>query len=161
LGYRLGAADYLVKPFDSESVLAVLNRLPVPNGNNTAVRLLVVDDDPQVADMVAQMLEERPYHIETASDGLSALNAITQQPPDIILLDLMMPNLDGFGVIEQLRQHPQHQKIPVIVLTAKTLSRDEANSLRQSVTQVMHKQGLKEEHLITELQQALRQLSTA
>lgn len=160
LGYRLGAADYLVKPFGSEDVLAVLNRLP-PNGNDTAIRLLVVDDDPQVADMVAQMLEERPYHIDTAVDGLSALKAIEQSPPDVILLDLMMPNLDGFGVIEQLRQHPQYGTIPVIVLTAKTLTRDEAASLRHSVTRVMHKQGLKEEHLIHELQQALRQLSAS
>jgi signal transduction histidine kinase/CheY-like chemotaxis protein len=160
LGYRLGAADYLVKPFDSDAVLAVLNRLPSPFGDNAAVRLLVVDDDPRVADMVGQLLEERPYVIETAVDGLAALQTIEQNPPDIILLDLMMPNLDGFGVLEQLGQHPQHQKIPVIVLTAKTLTRDEATLLRQSVSQVIQKQGLKEELLITELQQALQQLAT-
>ncbi len=158
LGYRLGAADYLVKPFDSEAVLEVLNRLPVANGRTDAARLLVVDDDPQVADMVTQMLEERPYHIDTAADGHIALRLIEQNPPDIILLDLMMPNLDGFGVIEQLRQHPEHHKIPVIILTAKALSGDEAHHLRQSVSQIMQKQGLKEEHLIHELQLALREL---
>ncbi|MCL4267021.1 MAG: GAF domain-containing protein [Anaerolineae bacterium] len=158
LGYRLGAADYLVKPFDSETVLEVLNRLPVANGRTDAARLLVVDDDPLVADMVAQMLETRPYDIDTATDGHIALRLINQNPPDIILLDLMMPNMDGFGVIEQLRQHPEHHKIPVIILTAKTLSRDEAHHLRQSVSQIMQKQGLKEESLIHELQLALREL---
>jgi CheY-like chemotaxis protein len=155
LGYRLGAIDYLVKPFDEETVLAALDRLTQADGGRRPTRLLVVDDDPQVIDMVRQLLEESAYQVEAAADGQEAMEAIARQRPDAILLDLMMPRLDGFGVIEQLRQNPDYRTIPVVVLTAKTLTRDEAALLQQSVAQVVRKQGLEGEMLIRELQRAL------
>ncbi|MCP4360000.1 MAG: response regulator, partial [Chloroflexi bacterium] len=159
LGYRLGASDYLVKPLDGDSVLAALNRLPHLT-TKTPTRLLVVDDDPQVADMVTQMLEETAYEVETAIDGQIALETINQNPPDIVLLDLMMPRLDGFDVLQALQQHPQHRHIPIIVLTAKTLTRSEKQYLTNTVTQIIYKQGSKEALLIDELQQALRQYTS-
>jgi CheY-like chemotaxis protein len=108
--------------------------------------------------MIMQMLEDKAYVVATAVDGLDALEIIENNPPDIILLDLMMPRLDGFGVIEQLQQHPQHSRIPVIVLTAKSLTKDEGQILKQSASLVMKKQGLNEKALIAELQQVLQQI---
>lgn len=160
LGYRLGAVDYLLKPLDSESVLAVLDKLYHTNNLEPEANLLVVDDDPHIADMVTQLLEDMPYKIATAVDGQAALEQIESSPPDIILLDLMMPKLDGFGVIENLRQHPQHCRIPIIVLTAKSLTTDEAKILNQQVSLVMQKKGLNEQTLINELQDALQALPT-
>jgi CheY-like chemotaxis protein len=155
LGYRLGASDYLVKPFDREAILSALDRfVPVQEGLRL-VQLLVVDDDPQVVDLVRQLLEGGPYEVNSASDGQEALETIHQRPPDIILLDLLMPHLDGFGVIEQLQQTPQHGDIPIIVLTAKTLSADELNRLHQRVSKIVHKCGLESEMLIQELRSAL------
>jgi signal transduction histidine kinase/CheY-like chemotaxis protein len=161
LGYRLGATDYLIKPLNNDAVLSVLNRIPTPPTRQSPARLLVVDDDPQVADMVGQLLENEPYQVETAVNGQDALHHIHTNPPDIILLDLMMPQLDGFGVISHLHQNPALRHIPVIVLTAKTLTNTESAQLTQSVQQVMRKQGLLEESLIAELQQALRQYKPA
>src|SRR6266571_2301272 len=94
LGYRLGASDYLLKPFDRDAVVAALARIAPHHG-----RLLVVDDDPQVVDMVRQLLEGEPYQVEAAGDGQEALEAISRRRPDVILLDLLMPRMDGFTVI--------------------------------------------------------------
>lgn len=156
LGYRLGAFDYLVKPFDRETILGALARIAPPLAAWRQVRLLVVDDDPHVVDLVRQLLEDEAYQIQSAADGQAALQAISRQPPDIILLDLLMPRLDGFGVIEQLRRTPQHRDIPILVLTAKTLTDAESVQLRQSVSKVIQKRGLERDALIQELRNALQ-----
>ena len=152
LGYRLGAFDYLLKPFDSDAILSTLARIPPSQG-----RLLVVDDDPNVADMVRQFLDGEPYEIEVAMDGLEAIEAIDRRRPDIILLDLLMPRLDGFGVFEHLQQHPEHCDIPVIVLTAKTLTREEEALLEERVQTVIQKQGLERAAILREIRAALPQ----
>jgi CheY-like chemotaxis protein len=94
--------------------------------------------------------------VDSAADGLAALEAIDRRRPDVLLLDLMMPQLDGFGVIEQLRQRPDDAAIPIVVLTAKTLSAGESARLRNSVIHVIQKQGLERAMLIRQLQQALQ-----
>jgi len=151
LGYRLGAFEYLLKPFDRETILAALTHIPPQRG-----RLLVVDDDPQVIDLVRQLLEGEPYEVVAAADGQEALEAIAHQRPDIVLLDLLMPRLDGFAVIEHLRQDPQYRPLPVIVFTAKTLTAAEYALLDQHVRTVIQKQGFDRDTLIEELQGFLR-----
>jgi len=146
LGYQLGAFDYLLKPFDREAILAALTRLPPQRG-----RLLVVDDDPQVVDLVRQLLDGEPYEVIAAADGQEALEAISKQQPDILLLDLFMPRLDGFTVIERLRQDAQYHQLPIIVLTAKTLTAAEYARLDQSVRTVIQKQGWGRDTLMQEL----------
>ena len=90
-----------------------------------------------------------------ACDGVGALPAIARERPDVILLDLMMPRLDGFGVIEQLRQDRAHPAIPVVVLTAKSLSAAEMEGLSTRVAKVIQKQGLAGDALIREIESAL------
>jgi CheY-like chemotaxis protein/nitrogen-specific signal transduction histidine kinase len=151
LGYRLGACDYLMKPFDRETILAALAHAPPQQGC-----LLVVDDDPHVVDLVGQLLEGEPYEIMSVADGEAALEAIAHRRPDVILLDLLMPRMDGFALIEQLQQAPLSQQIPVIVLTAKTLTAAEQALLEQSVRTVIQKRGLDRETLIQELRGLLQ-----
>ena len=150
LGYRLGAADYLLKPFDRDAIVGTLARMPSRQG-----RLLVVDDDPHVVDLVRQFLEGEPYEVAAAADGEEALAAIARQPPDIILLDLHMPDVDGFAVIEQLQQNARGRAIPIIVLTAKRLEPAERSWLDQSVVKVVQKLGLDRDAFLRDLQQAL------
>jgi signal transduction histidine kinase/CheY-like chemotaxis protein/HAMP domain-containing protein len=152
LGYRLGASDYLLKPFDREAILAALSRIDPPHRG----RLLVVDDDPQVIDLVRQLLDDEPYEVIAATDGQEALEAIADQPPHVILLDLLMPRMDGFTVIEHLQREPQYRHIPVIVLTAKTLTAIEQVMLEQSVRTVIQKRGLERDTLIQELRALLQ-----
>lgn len=155
LGYQLGAFEYLRKPFDREAILAALTRIPPQHG-----RLLVVDDDAHVVDLVRQCLEGEPYEVMAAADGQEALHVIAHQRPDIVLLDLLMPRLDGFAVIEQLRQSPQYAQLPIIVFTAKTFTATESTRLAQSVRTVLQKRGLDRDRLI-EVLQALPQAPMA
>jgi PAS domain S-box-containing protein len=155
LGYQLGAADYLVKPLDSQEVLEALRRLTVVNGGTKLGHLLVVDDDPNVIDMARQLLENEPIEVDSAGDGVEAMAKITKNKPDAILLDLMMPKMDGFAVIEKLNQNADLRDIPVIVLTAKILTAAELDILQDSAAQIIMKQGLKAEELVNEVQKAL------
>jgi CheY-like chemotaxis protein len=157
LGYQLGAADYLVKPLEEEAVLLALQRIRENNGGKPLVRLLVVDDDPNIPEMVRQLVETAPYHIETAPDGQAALAAIRGERPDVILLDLMMPNMDGFALIDALQG--EGLRIPIVVLTAKTLTTEELEILEGRVEQIIQKNGLDQERILLELGRMMETLS--
>jgi CheY-like chemotaxis protein len=150
LGYRLGAFDYLLKPFDREALVATLQRIAAP-----PCRLLVVDDDPLVIDLVRQLLEGEQCEIEAAADGREALAALARRRPDVVLLDLLMPRLDGFGVIDRLEQNPAFSGLPVIVLTAKALDPEERALLQRRVMTVIEKRGLDRAALLAEVRRAL------
>ena len=154
LGMQLGASDYLVKPIDPQLLLTTLERL-VPHSEIDHT-LLVVDDDESVPDMVAQLLEKEPYQVRAAVDGLDALQKIEEEKPDAILLDLLMPRLDGFGLLARLRESADTAGIPVIVLTAKRLTTEETALLASSAQQIIQKQGLAGEELVKELGQVLQ-----
>ena len=151
LGLRLGAADYLVKPLDEKQVLESLERFATLKNGNKPKSLLVVDDDPNVVDMIKQTITEGVYRVSTAMDGEEALQRIAQDPPDVILLDLIMPKMDGFEVIDRLKADMRCRDIPVIVLTAKLLSKSERDMLSQSAAKIIQKQGLSDEQLLTEI----------
>ena len=156
LGFRLGAADYLIKPLDEDRILETLNKLKRKNGDRPLKRLLVVDDDPNVSDMVQQLLEGGSYQIESAADGLIALEKVRAAKPDAILLDLMMPRLDGVGLLEELKKDPAFADLPVIVLTAKLLTEEEKNALKESAGRVILKQGLSGEALLAEISSTIK-----
>jgi adenylate cyclase len=150
LGYRLGAFDYLLKPFERDALVATLQRIAAP-----PCRMLVVDDDPMVVDLVRQMLEGEDCEIEAGADGQEALAALARRRPDVMLLDLLMPRLDGFGVIDQLEQNPAFRGLPVIVLTAKALDPEERALLQRRVMTVIEKRGLDRAALLAEVRRAL------
>ena len=156
LGYQLGAADYLVKPLEEDAVLAALERIQKRGRPDGPVRLLVVDDDPNIPDMVRQLLSDAGYRIDAARDGQAALEVIQSQPPDAILLDLMMPRMDGFELIEALRA--EGFSIPIIVLTAKTLNAVDLDILETSVEQIIQKNGLDQERLLEEIQKSIEEV---
>ena len=156
LGYRLGAEDYLIKPLQEDEIITSLQYIKLRGGDKPLKKLLVVDDDPMVKDMISQLLEGKPYEIQSASDGLDALEKIKADKPDAILLDLMMPKLDGFGLLERLKQDSELADLPVIVLTAKLLNQKEKEALRTSAGQVIQKQGISGEQLLSELRETIR-----
>jgi PAS domain S-box-containing protein len=155
LGYQLGAADYLIKPLEEEALLDALTRIGQIH-SQPSLRLLVVDDDPNIPELVRQLLENSSFQISAAPDGKAALAAVEGLPPDIILLDLMMPNMDGFAFIEALRE--RGVQIPIIVLTAKTLTDADFQVLEGSVERVIKKNGLDPERLMGELAETVKQL---
>jgi GAF domain-containing protein/CheY-like chemotaxis protein/anti-sigma regulatory factor (Ser/Thr protein kinase) len=154
LGFRLGASAYLLKPLDPVAVLEALKQVTSGDANGHK-RVLVVDDDPHVADMLHQLLPEADFTLESAFDGLAGMEAIEAHRPDVVLLDIMMPRLDGFGVIERLRADPKTRDLPIIVISAKELTDSESARLKESVAFVMRKQGFDGVKLIHEINTAL------
>ena len=150
LGFRLGAADYLVKPFDREALIGALARV-APDCR----RILVVDDDPNVAELVRQLFEGEHCTIDWAPDGAAGLEHIAQARPGVILLDLVMPRMDGFAFLDALQRDAAHKDIPVIVLTAKSLDSADRRMLQERVLGLIEKHGLDREALIREVRRAL------
>ena len=153
LGLQLGAAAYLLKPLNPEEVRDTLTQ--VIGGTAHPKNILVVDDDPNVVDMLRQCLPESDFHLESAADGLAGLDCIDAHRPDLLLLDLLMPRLDGFGVIEKLRADPRNSSLPIVVLSAKDLTADEFARLKETVAVVMKKQGLEGTKLVDEISHIL------
>jgi signal transduction histidine kinase/DNA-binding response OmpR family regulator len=156
LGFRLGAVDYLVKPFDGEALIGAVARV-APHCR----RILVVDDDPNVAELVRQLFEGESFTIDWAPDGAAGLERIAQVRPGVILLDLVMPRMDGFAFIEALQRDAAHRDIPVIVLTAMSLPPADRRMLQERVLGLIEKHGLDREALIREVRRALSVGETA
>ncbi|MBL4665828.1 MAG: response regulator [Sneathiella sp.] len=126
IGFSLGASDYLTKPIDREKLVAVLARLCPDKGG---MRVLVIDDDSNSRDLVRRTLESREWQVAEAENGLIALQNMKDAPPDLVLLDLMMPEMDGFEFLSHMRQEKSWRNIPVIVITAKTLTTEDHDRL--------------------------------
>jgi signal transduction histidine kinase/DNA-binding response OmpR family regulator len=156
LGFRLGATAYLLKPLDPVAVKEALNRVIASTAPMRQKRVLVVDDDPNIADMLRQFLPESDYKLDSALDGVDGLLAVEANRPDVILLDIIMPRLDGFGVIKSLRANPQTHDLPIIVISAKELTVAESTRLKETVAFVMKKQGFQGEKLVDEISNMLK-----
>jgi signal transduction histidine kinase/CheY-like chemotaxis protein len=154
LGFRLGASAYLLKPLDPDVVKETLNQVIEETGAQRK-RVLVVDDDPNIADMLRQFLPESDFELLSALDGVDGLKALESHRPDIILLDIIMPRLDGFGFIEKMRTNPNMCDLPIIVISAKELNADETTRLREATTLIMKKQGFHGDKLLQEINNVL------
>jgi signal transduction histidine kinase/DNA-binding response OmpR family regulator len=155
-GLVLGANDYLVKPIDHERLRSVLARLghgPHPLGGS----ILVVDDDPAVLDVFKNLLNADGWRVTTASDGETALAEVARKRPSAILLDLMLPGVDGFEVMRSLRVRPATRDLPIIVVTAKELTDDERQHLAKGAQRVVLKQAVRVDELRRELRELLGQ----
>jgi signal transduction histidine kinase/DNA-binding response OmpR family regulator len=153
LGYSLGAADYLLKPIDQTQILRVLQKYCTKKQDNYLI--MVVEDDPMSRDLNREMLQRHGWQVTSADNGKTALTLAEKQPPDLILLDLMMPEMDGFEFITRLRHHQMLNTIPVVVLTAKDMTQADRTYLTDSVNAVFQKGGYDRDELSTQLQELL------
>jgi signal transduction histidine kinase/CheY-like chemotaxis protein/HAMP domain-containing protein len=133
--FALGAADFLTKPFSPELLRETMARL-LPEGHRS---VLVVDDEETVRNLVVHTLASDGLELREAADGGEALEAVAEERPDAIVLDLVMPNVDGFAVLESLREKPETREIPVVVLTARTLTAEERHGLNQRAVALLEK----------------------
>jgi signal transduction histidine kinase/CheY-like chemotaxis protein len=155
LGYSLGAAGYLLKPLDPAEARETLDRV-LGKTETRQKHVLVVDDDPNIVEMLRQVLPESDFILGSALDGVAGLQAIKAHRPDILILDIIMPRMDGFGVIEALRADPETRDLPVIVVSAKELTADENARLKESAAIVIKKQDFEGEKLVKEINSALK-----
>ncbi len=146
-GYSLGAAEYMTKPVDRDRLVAMLHSI---SGAATR-RVLLVDDDEIMRGSVRRALEQERWEVTEAGNGRVALERLAAGSPDVILLDLMMPEMDGFEFLVTMRQRPDWHDIPVLVLTAKDLSPEDHRQLNGHAERVMQKNASELDELLREL----------
>jgi CheY-like chemotaxis protein/anti-sigma regulatory factor (Ser/Thr protein kinase) len=134
-GYALGAADYLVKPVDRGKLIETLRKIC----GASAGTVLLIDDDDVVRRAVRQALEPIGWQVTEAENGLLALDSLSALRPDAIILDLMMPRMDGFEFLDELRARKEWRDIPVVVITAKDLTDADRSRLNGGVERIIEK----------------------
>ncbi|GAP14910.1 histidine kinase [Longilinea arvoryzae] len=155
-GFSLGASEYLVKPFLQEDLINAISRL---NRDQKIHEILIIDDDADDRRLLQKLIEDNEnIHVILAEGGKSGLELINAKAPDAILLDLFMPDLDGFTVLEQLRTNPKWDSIPVIILTGADLTAEQHKQLNEFGKDLLSKSSLKKNDLLTLLEEALRRL---
>lgn len=145
IGYALGAADYVTKPIQKARFLSVLARY---KRADLPCQVLVVEDDDDLRSIFCSLLEVEGFLHSEAANGRAALEEMAKNKPDLILLDLMMPEMDGFEFVDEVRANAQWRNIPVVVVTAKALTPDDHMRLNSSVQKILQKGFYTSDHLI-------------
>jgi PAS domain S-box-containing protein len=151
MGFALGAADYLVKPVDKGRLLRTIRKYTQPLTIAESL-ILVVDDDPSTLDLLETTLHSAGYKTKTALSGKAALDTLAHTRVNGILLDLVMPEMDGFEVLEHVKHDAALKDIPVIILTAKTLTEEDGEVLKRQAQALLQKNGAWKEGLMTTLE---------
>jgi signal transduction histidine kinase/DNA-binding response OmpR family regulator len=148
LGFALGAADYVTKPFDRELLMRAVER-HVHGGDRAQV--LVVDDDPNTLDMLRRTLQKAGWTVAEASNGCEAIAALERAKPALVVLDLLMPGMNGFEVLERLNRDATWREVPVIIATAKDLTPDDVDRLNGRVAKVLQKGAYRRRDLVRDI----------
>jgi signal transduction histidine kinase/CheY-like chemotaxis protein len=138
LGKALGALDYFVKPVDGRELVDRLARFRLePKANNGGMTVLVVDDEAANRHWLTRILEPAGFHVVIAAGGREAIELAKAQPPDLVLLDLMMPEVSGFDVVEALRADSRTEDTPIMILTARHLTEADKRHLNGHVSSIL------------------------
>jgi signal transduction histidine kinase/CheY-like chemotaxis protein len=144
-GVALGAAGYLTKPIDRERLHRMISRFRAPA---RPTRILLVDDDKDQRERLRGWLEGEQWAVQETANGREALTRLQAEKPDVILLDLMMPEMDGFAVVAALQKEPRWRDIPVIVITARDLDAKDRERLNSGVQSVLVKETFRPAELV-------------
>ena len=151
LGFHLGASAYLIKPIDEMQLRATVAHLVQKNAS-----IVVIDDDRNQLEIIATCLNRAgAYQVHTANSGAQGWAEIVRRRPDLIILDLMMPEIDGFTILKRLETDPHTRHIPVVVLSAKDLTVQERAYLAQRVKALLAKGDTSPERLLNRVMELL------
>lgn len=157
MGYMLGASDYVLKPVDRSRLHDILSRY---RRAEAPCSVLIVEDDPATRDMLRRTLEKDGWMPVEAENGRVGLERVTQARPELILLDLMMPEMDGFEFLSEMRKNPSWLDIPVVIITAKELTMEDYQRLNGSAQRIVQKGAYSLEQIAQEVR-ALTRLCTS
>jgi CheY-like chemotaxis protein len=152
--FRQGAPEYVMKPIDPDHLETILRRYC----SSVAGRGLVVDDDADLRQRLRSLLEKERWEVDEAADGREALARFSKQRPEVILLDLVMPKMDGFEFLAVLQQQEEVRSVPIIVLTAKDLTAADRQRLSGPTEKILQKCSLGHEQLLAEVGQLLTEV---
>ncbi len=152
LGFSLGAAEYIVKPVEKEILLRKLKNL---ERSIRIKRILVVDSEPDAGKLIGNLLSEAGYKVTTAYDSRDAIRSIQSHVPDLIVLNLTMPEVSSFDVIEYIKTKEEVKAIPLIILTHKDLTEREIDELNGRIQGILNKGALTKEEILKELRNTI------
>jgi len=152
IGFGLGATDYLTKPVSRNDLLSKLNAcgLPLP-ASKSETRVLIIDDEPNSVELFSAILTSEGYQVFKAYGGKAGIEGVLQHKPNLILLDLIMPEVNGFDVIDTLKSSPETSVIPIIVITSMDLTREDKEKLNHYVSLVVKKGTYSNERFLKDI----------
>ena len=156
VGYALGVSEYLIKPIDYDRLAAFLRKLPQDGKPEQSI--LLVEDDEGARELLRRMLESQGWKVHEAANGRLALDRMKQVAPHLVVLDLMMPEMDGFDFVTEFRKHDEWKKIPVVVVTAKEITSEDRSRLNGYVQNVFRKGAFEREELLAGIRDILAPL---
>ncbi len=151
-GFTLGASEFLMKPVQRDQMIMVMDKY-VHNRKDHEV--LVIEDDSSASELVARLLRMEGYSVTLAPNGLAALSYISKKMPALVLLDLMMPDMDGFEFIDELKKLDVWNEVPVVVLTSKAISDEDRGRLNGYVKSIIQKNAFNPQTLLLKIQNYL------
>ncbi len=152
MGFALGAADYFTKPIEWHRLAAALKKHRDSRGS---LSVLLVEDDAATRDMLRRSMEKEGWRVTEAAHGRHGLERLSESQPSLILLDLMMPEMDGFNFLQELRARPDGHHVPVIVITAKDLTPEDRRRLNGEVARILQKGTTSADDLLAEIRSLL------
>jgi signal transduction histidine kinase/DNA-binding response OmpR family regulator len=147
LGYALGVSDYVTKPFDRERLLALLHKYQHVKTGPT----LLIEDDQATRTLMHQTLSKQGWSVVEAANGREGLQQVAQNRPGLIMLDLMMPEMDGFEFVTELRKTEAYRGIPIVVVTAKDITTEDRLRLNGYVEKILQKKAYNQAELLAEV----------
>jgi CheY-like chemotaxis protein len=155
VGFALGAAEYLTKPVDRDRLVSTLRRFRDGGQGPGPGLVLVIEDDAATREVIRRSLEQNGWVVREAPNGRVALEALERAVPDLVVLDLMMPEVDGFEFVSELRKSEKGRHLPVVVVTAKEVTLEDRARLSGQVSRILHKGSFTREELAAELRRSL------
>jgi signal transduction histidine kinase/DNA-binding response OmpR family regulator len=155
-GFSLGAAQVLQKPVSREDLAATLHRLGLSPPERQGCKVLIVDDDPKEVEVLAAYLAEPGYTVLRAFGGEEGIGLAQRELPDLLVLDLMMPEVTGFDVVEVLKARPETAAIPIVVVTSKDLTAEDRAQLDGTVAAILEKASFDHGRFVAEVRRAMR-----
>jgi CheY-like chemotaxis protein len=149
-GFALGASDYLTKPLDRGRLATILQKY---RGRGLCCSALIAEDDEATRRALRETLEKEGWNVAEAEDGRAALAAVALRRPDLILLDLLMPEMDGFAFVDELRKDERTRSIPIVVITCKTIAAQDRRRLNGSVERILLKKDSSREDLLHQVRE--------
>lgn len=156
IGFALGATDYLVKPIPKKILLETLHKYVAFPSSMDDSCILLVDDDPQNLELLSEALTSAGYKTQSVRSGARALEILSSKMLDAVLLDLLMPGMDGFEVIRHIRSRSDLQNLPIFVMTGKNLTLEEQTVLNSETQALFQKDGSWQKHLLAEIARVLK-----
>ena len=155
MGLALGASAVLQKPISRAELQSALAGLSLSPAQGRMLTALVVDDDPTAVEVIAAHLPHPAYTVVRAYGGREAIEVAQRLRPDLIVLDLMMPEVSGFDVVEALKGHPDTARIPILIVTAKQITAEDRAALNGQVTKIVEKSNFNQAQFLSEVRRAL------